>query len=454
MTLRAWLAIAVIGLGIALVVLASSRLEGEPPRIGLPQEAVLGREVRRVSIDLEDPESGLRSVEVTLEHPGGSRPLESRLFSGSLLAGGAPGSHRQHLEIDLDPAALGLPDGTATLRVTARDWSWRGGLSGNTAEATLPLTVDTRAPQIEVESGLTYVQRGGSGVLLYRVDEPPARDGIRVGDVFFRGYPAGNDGRRVVIFAVPVEGEPGPTIRVVAEDAAGNAASSGTVVRILERDFAHGKVGLPQGFLDDVAVPLARANGIDDADPVEAFRRVNTELRSRNEAKIREIVGRSDPVRHFSGPFEQWSNSAVRSRFAEFRQYEVDGRSVSQARHYGFDLASTAHAPVTAANAGVVVFAGDLGIYGNCVVIDHGLGVHSLYAHMSQIAVREGESVDRGQTLGRSGATGLAGGDHLHFAMLVGDQYVDPLEWWDPRWVETHVDARLGPGSGGAESSP
>ena len=56
-----------------------------------------------------------------------------------------------------------------------------------------------------------------------------------------------------------------------------------------------------------------------------------------------------------------------------------------------------------------------------------------------------GDSVEKGDRLGRSGATGLAGGDHLHFATLVGGTYVEPLEWWDPLWVRTHVEARIEP---------
>ena len=145
-------------------------------------------------------------------------------------------------------------------------------------------------------------------------------------------------------------------------------------------------------------------------------------------------------------------NSKVTSRFAEKRTYFWDGRPVSKARHYGFDLASTRAASVTAANAGVVVFAGDLGIYGRCIIIDHGLGVHSLYGHLSKVGAAVGDTVAKSQQVGRSGATGLAGGDHLHFAILVGGQYVDPLEWWDPKWVRSHIEWRLRP-SGSAPPS-
>jgi murein DD-endopeptidase MepM/ murein hydrolase activator NlpD len=131
------------------------------------------------------------------------------------------------------------------------------------------------------------------------------------------------------------------------------------------------------------------------------------------------------------------------SRFAEQRRYFTEGNEISQATHYGFDLASHAQASIGAANRGRVVFAGDLGIYGNCVLVDHGMGMTSLYAHLTEITVQADQFVERNQSVGTSGATGLAGGDHLHFAILVGGTYVDPLEWWDANWIKSHVDARL-----------
>ena len=139
--------------------------------------------------------------------------------------------------------------------------------------------------------------------------------------------------------------------------------------------------------------------------------------------------------------------SKVTSQFAELRNYLRYGKRASQARHYGYDLASTTRAPITASNDGTVVFAGDNGIYGNLVLIDHGLGITTLYGHLSSLDVAVGDRVERGQTLGRSGATGLAGGDHLHFAVLVGQTYVDPLEWWDRRWIRDHIASRLDGGS-------
>ncbi|MEM7412261.1 MAG: M23 family metallopeptidase, partial [Myxococcota bacterium] len=77
------------------------------------------------------------------------------------------------------------------------------------------------------------------------------------------------------------------------------------------------------------------------------------------------------------------------------------------------------------------------------VTIHPGRGLVPPYAHRSPRAGRAGDSVDVDERLGLSGATGLAGGDHLHFAILVGDTYVDPLEWWDPKWIASHVAPNL-----------
>jgi murein DD-endopeptidase MepM/ murein hydrolase activator NlpD len=143
------------------------------------------------------------------------------------------------------------------------------------------------------------------------------------------------------------------------------------------------------------------------------------------------------------GAYSQLRNTTVMSRFAEQRRYFRGEEEISQATHIGFDHATRANADITAANRGRVIYADDLGIYGNCILMDHGLGLTTLYAHLSAIDVTLGQMVEQGETIGRSGTTGLAGGDHLHFAFMVGGTYVDPLEWWDGRWIQSHVDVRF-----------
>ena len=234
-------------------------------------------------------------------------------------------------------------------------------------------------------------------------------------------------------------------IRVVAEDAAGNVGTAHWAVVVHERALPEASVSLPQSFLNVTVRDLAHAHGMDSGDLRAAFREINTVMRRANEEKIREITTRSTETRLWDGPFEQLANSKVTSRFAEQRSYFAAGEKNSEAIHYGYDLASTSAAPITAANSGRVVYADELGIYGNCVVIDHGIGLATLYGHMSRIDAGVGDEVAKGDPLGRSGQTGLAGGDHLHFAVLLGGTYVDPREWWDPTWVRTHIETRIEP---------
>ena len=137
--------------------------------------------------------------------------------------------------------------------------------------------------------------------------------------------------------------------------------------------------------------------------------------------------------------FAPMGNAQVESRFADRRTYFHDDKEIDRQVHLGFDLASLQQAPVQASNAGIVVFADYLGIYGNCVIIDHGLGVQTLYAHLSTITTKAGETVTKGQEIGRTGSTGLAGGDHLHFTVLLQGTPVNPVEWWDGHWMEDRV---------------
>jgi murein DD-endopeptidase MepM/ murein hydrolase activator NlpD len=109
------------------------------------------------------------------------------------------------------------------------------------------------------------------------------------------------------------------------------------------------------------------------------------------------------------------------------------------AYHLGYDLSVTKLYPVEAANSGRVVFAGDLGIYGNSVILDHGLGLFTLYSHLSSIDVKDGDRIEQRQILGKTGKTGLAAGDHLHYGVYLHGVAVLPVEWWDPKWIKDNI---------------
>jgi murein DD-endopeptidase MepM/ murein hydrolase activator NlpD len=283
------------------------------------------------------------------------------------------------------------------------------------------------------------------------VSEAAPVDGVEVAGSLYPGFPlpaAGADGaqkgRRFALYAIPRDAPPNPKIQVIAEDEAGNRAAAGWPVQFQERRFDEERIDLGQRFLEQKVPELRDAFGISAEDPVAAFQEINSRVRAADEKRVRELVAKTASEPLWNGPFVQWANSQVTSRFAEHRTYFVDDKQVSEAIHYGYDLATLAGAPVTASNSGRVLHAADLGIYGNCVILDHGLGLASLYGHLASFSVAEGDSVEKGQVLGRSGSTGLAGGDHLHFAILVHGTYVEPKEWWDPKWVREKVDSQLG----------
>jgi murein DD-endopeptidase MepM/ murein hydrolase activator NlpD len=173
---------------------------------------------------------------------------------------------------------------------------------------------------------------------------------------------------------------------------------------------------------------------------IEQFIVINGELRRRNAERIASFARETSPEMLWQGAvFHPFTNTSAESAFADRRTYYYQGREVDQQVHLGFDLASFANTPIVSAGRGKVLFAAELGIYGHAVIVDHGMGLQSLYAHLSGIDVAVGAMIEKGQTLGRSGMTGLAGGDHLHFTMLLHGQMVTPVEWWDAHWIEDRI---------------
>jgi len=443
---RGWLGVLLTALLLGGGALVWTRFEGKAPSVEGPASLLIGSS-GSVAFQIGDLGSGLREIRISVRQADSESFLFERSFPGDLRTGGHAPGVPERFEIEIDSKALGLVHGDASLMVAVRDWSWRNSFRGNETALEIPLKIDLKKPRVQVASGLTYVSRGGSGSVSYSVNEETMRDGVMVGAKFYRGFPApGGDpasGRRFALFAIPTDSPRNPKIVVIAEDRAGNIANTSWPVEFKERVLPNANITLPNRFLETKVRDLADATGIPQDDLPRAFDQINTELRAANEAKIRELIASPSQSKLWNGAFTQLKNSKVTSRFAEQRSYFVDGKKISNATHYGYDLASTSGAPIQAANSGVVVFEGDIGIYGNAVIIDHGMNLFSLYAHLSSIGVSAGDRVKKNDTLGLSGATGLAGGDHLHFAILLGGTYVEPLEWWDPLWVKTHIDVHL-----------
>jgi murein DD-endopeptidase MepM/ murein hydrolase activator NlpD len=346
-----------------------------------------------------------------------------------------------------------LKAGSAEIRVTAV----RPVLFGlREAAATATRSVDVRLlpPQIAVVSSFHYVNHGGSEAVVYRVTPPDAESGIRVGNYEYPGFPASGAGiqtadpaLRVAFFAVLWDQDVNTPIRVYARDGIGNESSAGFDYRVFPKQFRSSRIDLDDSFLARVVPPILQNSTelqVDDPnDLLSSFLKINRDLRRMNNETIVKLAAQTSPEILWRGPFKQLLNTAVEAGFADQRTYVYKGKEVDKQTHLGFDLASTVAAPVRAANRGRVLHAGWLGIYGNCVILDHGMGLMSLYAHMSSIAVHVGDMVDLDKELGRSGSTGLAGGDHLHFTMLLAGNAVTPIDWWSAQWIQDRIMRKL-----------
>jgi murein DD-endopeptidase MepM/ murein hydrolase activator NlpD len=351
--------------------------------------------------------------------------------------------------VEVGQAAVpGLVEGEAVVRVVAeRAGTWLRHPDPVVTERRLPVRLVP--PPLSLLSSQHYVAQGGSGVVVYRVGATAARDGVRAGAWFFPGAPLPGGGKedRLVLFGVPWDLSDGTQLRVVAEDDAGNTTEVAFVDRFFPRPPAHDTITLEDAFLAKV-VPEIRQQTPDLADRgslLDNYLEINRDLRKRNAEELARLAERSAGAFLWTETFLPLPNAKVMSAFADRRTYVYQGREVDAQTHLGFDLAAVAHTPVPAANRGVVLLARYFGIYGNAVVVDHGLGLATLCAHLSSIEVKEGQTVERGAILGRTGATGLAGGDHLHFTTLVRGLPVNPLEWWDAAWIRDRVASKAGP---------
>ena len=342
----------------------------------------------------------------------------------------------------------GLKTGEAVIRASA--WpaaTWLRKPSPTIEEVVLPVRLTP--PSIGVRSRYNYVVPSGSAVVVYTVGGTSVRDGVQIRDWWFPGFPVPGDttGLRFALFAIPFDLPNESEIQLVAVDDVGNRGQASFVDRFFPKQFRTDTIQVSDSFMERVVPAIMAATpGIEDqGDLLQNYLWINGELRSRNAAILRELAADSRPEFLWDQVFMPMTDGQVMSSFADRRTYLYEGKPVDQQDHLGFDLASVVHADIQAANRGVVVLARFFGIYGNAVIIDHGFGLMSLYGHLSSIEVAEGQNVERGQVVGRSGQTGLAGGDHLHFTLLIHGQPVNPVEWWDRAWIRERFAAKLAP---------
>ena len=268
--------------------------------------------------------------------------------------------------------------------------------------------------------------------------------GVRVGEQTFRAWPMpGGKPGFFSLFAYAWNTPPGTAPVAYAANGPGLQVTSPMVFQFPKKEqprYTNHDLQVSDKFLQKVVNELD-PNG--SGDPVSRFVKVNSEMRRANNKTLADLQSKTADHWLFSQPFTRQSHSQAEASFADVRNYIYHGKKIDQQVHLGYDLAVTQHVGVEASNDGRVVYAAPLGIYGNCIVVDHGYGLQTIYGHLSRIDVHEGDMVKRGQVMGLSGMTGMAGGDHVHFAMQLDGVQIDPKEWWDPHWIQDHIARRV-----------
>jgi hypothetical protein len=400
---------------------------------------------QKLNFTVADAKSGVRKIWVSVVQNEKEKILYDKSFPSLGFCRG--GDHKKEtFDLLIEPEKLGLTEGRAILRVTVWDHSMRGWWKGNKNNIEKPVMVDFKPPRIEVLTQRHNVNQGGAGLVIYKLSESCSKDGVMVGEHFYPGHPGLFEDESIHAAFFALEHTQGPDTKLVVQctDMAGNTTRAGFPNHIRGKVFRKDSLTISDGFLDGKMPEFKLdAPGNKPLSNLEKYLIVNRDVREENYKKIVSLVAETENTLYWEGDFLRLPNSAPRAGFADFREYYYNGKKIDEQTHMGVDLASLQQSPVPAANAGKVVFTDNLGIYGNSVILDHGFGVFSMYSHLSSISVEPGQMMARGDIVGKTGTTGLAAGDHLHFSILVHDTFVNPIEWWDAHWIKNNITEKI-----------
>jgi len=392
-----------------------------------------------IIIHVSDRFAGIKNIDVKLIAMNTEIELFKKTFSDRFM---------KRFDVDFKTNRI-LPQGKAMFVVEVQDYSTNNYLNGFTKQVSFPVIVDTTPPQVILLSGTGRVAVGGTSLAVFYAKDNHLQDvylGVSHDGTIdkFKAYNAenifGNKHVYISFFTYPLSKLKNYSTNIYALDEAGNLTVVHVPVYYSSWKLKKSKINITDAFIRDKVLAIMQKENIPQKETLLAdFLYVNRVERARDTQRIRQICSSSVDKMLWKGRFLQLKDSEVTATFNDERFYYYKGKLVDIKYHKGYDLASVRNARVQAANSGIVVFEGYLGVYGNAMIIDHGFGIFSLYGHLETFLVKKGEYVKKGQIIALTDTTGLAGGDHLHFDVLVDGYYVNPIEWWDPHWIKTHI---------------
>jgi len=435
-----------MGLGLSFVAVSvvsvfgflylSPEFEQNKPEIQIGDEVYWNLK-SNLKVNLKD-ESGIKYYKITYKDGKNDIVLDQKVFK----------TIEQSLTLDIKPPKLNLFSkiDDAKLQIEVNDNSKWDFFNGNNITKTVDIKIDTKAPVANVLGNSRYIQRGGSAVVVTQVEDENLVDKYIIFNdkKRFKLLPYKKENYFIALIAWPIDIEKFHKVRLEAIDKAGNKTITKVPLYIQKKKIKNQKIPITKDFIKNVSeFVLERSGETVPNDLEETFIYSNKDFREKNLKKIFEISNKAmenEYVDNFDiKAFRRLRGSQTVAGYGERRKYYLDDRKINEAWHLGIDWASVKNATVKVSNDGEVIFKDYLGLYGNTIIINHGMGLSSLYAHTSLQKVSVGDKVESGQVIANTGATGAVFGDHLHFGIVVQGVEVNPLEWMDKNWIKVRI---------------
>jgi murein DD-endopeptidase MepM/ murein hydrolase activator NlpD len=333
-----------------------------------------------------------------------------------------------------------------TLKIEAVDNSKWNYFNGNIATKTIKLHIDTKKPIANVIDNTRYIRRGGSAVVVVKVKDDNLKNAyISFNDkINFKLIPFYKKDYFVSLIAWDIDIEEFKKVNLIACDKANNKTIVKIPFYIQPLKVKKDTINITPHFIQSVSSNvLEQSEETIPENLKDRFIKQNKYLREKNIKFLRDFVSTHNDMTQINDfniqPFKRLKGSRTVSKYAERRTYLYNNEKIDEAWHLGIDWASIKKAPIRASNNGKVIYNDYLGIYGNTIIIDHKMGLSSLYAHISSSNVQVGDIIKARKKIAKTGSTGAVMGDHLHFGILIQGIEVNPLEWMDKHWIKTNI---------------
>jgi murein DD-endopeptidase MepM/ murein hydrolase activator NlpD len=433
-----WIFIILLVVVMALVafLFLSPTFERVAPKISIDKEIYWNLQ-KPIKVDISD-NNDIKTYDITYDDGQKQTKLETKVTK----------NEKGLIELEILPPSFNEmykpKDGTIKIDVyDASKWNF---FRGNQAVSSSKVIIDKKSPVANVITNSYLLRQGGSGVVIVEVSDENLKDFyISFNDEeLFELFPFYKKNYYIAIITWPVKIKEFSRVNLVAVDMAGNKSVAKVPFYIKSFQEKDDDIKVSDDFIQNVAKQVLEKSDVNiPTDPIDIFLKTNKEVREKNIKTIRDVVRKNFSNNLVTSydlkTFLRLENSATVAGYGERRSYFYNDQKVDEEWHLGMDWASVKRAPIKTYNDGKVIFKNYLGIYGNSIIIDHGIGLASLYAHTSSSNVELNDEVKAGQQIANTGSTGAVFGDHLHFGMLVQGIEVNPNEWQTKDWISTNV---------------